>query len=232
MVLTVFYVCCWPLWIKTFLFWLPPPLTAHHLRWFKWFLEPTAVQASRQPVPFTASRPGSSLRSPCRCWWCPEGCTGCGSHGGLSPRRGGRSGPPRPSACSPTCSRGSSHNSEHVESSRITIKDSKLVQAVQVSVTVLPVFGNRVDFTGLQQEANHLGMSWKHTHTHIRYTNTLTRITHQHTDDDFLFYLQQLPHAEPSWSHSPSAPCPWRTTQTWMSRSPNVRHRVKKGRQR
>lgn len=30
-------------------------------------------------------------------------------------------------------------------------------------------------------------------------------------------HLQQLPRAGPSWSRSPSAPCPWRTRQTWKS---------------
>lgn len=53
----------------------------------------------------TAYRPGSSLRSACW-WWGPEGCTGCGNRGGLSPRRGGRSGRLHPLVCFPTCSRG------------------------------------------------------------------------------------------------------------------------------
>lgn len=83
-------------------------------------------------------------------------------------------------------------------------------------ISTLPVSGDWVDFTGLQQEANHLGVSWNtYTHTHISSTNTLIRMTRQYINEDLPLYLQQRPHAGPSWSHSPSAPCPWRTTQTW-----------------
>lgn len=103
----------------------------------------------------TASRPGSSRRSACQLEG-PEGCTGCGSRGGWSPRRGGRSGRPRPLACSPTCRPFGTEVNVQVNNGR----NPNIGR-------VLPVFGDRIDFTGLQQEADNLGVSYNNK-THAR----------------------------------------------------------------
>lgn len=52
----------------------------------------------------TASRPGSSRPSPCRCQqWSPWGCRCCDSPAGLLQHRDGRNEWPRPLECYPTC---------------------------------------------------------------------------------------------------------------------------------
>lgn len=101
----------------------------------------------------TADRPGSSLHSACR-WMGLVGCTCCGSPGVWSPHRGVRSEPPRPWVCFPTYIRGNGQWGLPGPA------NSSLPHQDGLGSRMLPVFGNWVDFTGLQKETNHLSVSW------------------------------------------------------------------------